>query len=158
MPIVVLGLDPASYRTGYAINSPLVYGEIKLSHATSLPVRLCEFYKQFSSLLDKYQVQVVVSEDQFAHRNIKTLKVLVSVRAVAMLAAATRGIEFVLLAPKTIKQLATGDGRASKKEVITAVKSLYNLKFEPTDNEADALAILYAYHQTKGVANGTEGN
>ncbi len=153
----MLGLDPASYRTGYAIYPGLYHGEIRLSHQDSLPKRLLEFYKQFAGLLDRYQVGLVVSEDQFAYKNVKTLKVLVSVRAVAMLAAASRGIEFVLLPPTVIKQTTTGSGKAKKEDIIRAVKKIYNITDTLTDNEADALAALYTY-QSKDVANGTARN
>jgi len=145
---VIIGLDPASYVTGYAIykDSELVYGEIIFSKKDDLPIRLHFFYNELSALIEQYNPDYIVSEDQFIYKgNVTTLKTLVSFRAAALLAAAQHEIPFVLYPPCQIKRRVAGTGRAKKKDIIAAVKRLFLLGEEITDNEADALAVLYTF-------------
>jgi crossover junction endodeoxyribonuclease RuvC len=140
----VMAIDPASYRTGWAFYGVegLVYGEISVK-GKEFSSRLQQFYLEWSNLLDQYSPDVVASEDQFFKSNAKTLKMLAMVRGVAMLAATLRGAEFKLYAPMEIKKIMTGDGRAGKPEMIAAAKKRFEIAADITDNEADALSILY---------------
>jgi len=91
----------------------------------------------------------MVSEDQFVYKNPKTLKVLAAAQGIAMLAAAQHQIPFFTLSPKTVKETVAGTGKAKKEDIIAAVRRLFLLTENLTDNEADALAILYAFWKGK---------
>jgi len=91
----------------------------------------------------------MVSEDQFVYKNPKTLKVLAAAQGVAMLAAAQHQISFFTLSPKTVKEMVAGTGKAKKEDIIAAVRRLFLLTENLTDNEADALAILYTFGKGK---------
>lgn len=144
----IAALDPASYKTGWAViaSGELSYGEIVLPKK-SLQERLEIFYDELLNLLRRFRPEVVVSEDQYVHRNPATLKTLTSIRAAAMLAASKAGANFVLLAPALVKKTVTGKGNATKEEVEAAVRRLFNISGELTDNESDAIAILAAWKE-----------
>lgn len=144
----IAALDPASYKTGWAVldGGELFYGEIVLPRK-SLQERLEIFYDEMLVLLKRFRPEILVSEDQYVHKNPKTLKTLTSIRAAAMLAASKTGADFVLLAPSLVKKTVTGRGNATKEEVEAAVRRLFNIGGELTDNESDAIAILFAWKE-----------
>lgn len=59
------------------------------------------------------------------------------------------GMQYAEIAPSTVKKLATGNGRASKVEVIAAVRRMTKLPIT-NHNQADALAVLFAYEVMHG--------
>jgi crossover junction endodeoxyribonuclease RuvC len=63
------------------------------------------------------------------------------------------GMDVVEISPSHLKKVVTGNGRASKDEVMATVKALAELKFwpEPKNNdEADAAALIITYLRDKG--------
>lgn len=59
------------------------------------------------------------------------------------------GMQYAEIAPSTAKKLATGNGRASKDEVMAAVWRITELLIID-HNQADALAVLFAYEVMHG--------
>lgn len=51
----------------------------------------------------------------------------------------------ILTHPNTIKMAVTGNGKATKEDIQMAVTKLFKLDFYPQEDEADALAHLWAY-------------
>lgn len=152
--VSIVAVDPASYKTGYAIyrgNNDFAYGEIVLPKL-SLPLRLKIFYERFFDLALKTQPKVIVSEDQFVHRNLDTFKTISAVKDVIILIAGQLDAEFIAYAPQHVKKVLTGKGIADKKDVLNMVKQIFKIPPQKklTDNEADALAILYTYLKKEG--------
>src|SRR6266478_5190293 len=91
----------------------------------------------------------VAIEDVFYAVNVKSALKLGQVRGVAMLAAASAGLEVAEYSPLSIKSAVVGYGRAEKYQVQQMVTRLLNLDQipEPAD-AADALAIAICHLHT----------
>jgi Holliday junction resolvasome RuvABC endonuclease subunit len=72
----------------------------------------------------------------------------------AALAWAGYGVEVQLYSPPTIKKHATGNGRASKDQMIEACVDRYGIVSLNTHDEADAICLWYlANDVTRGLTN-----
>lgn len=141
----VIAIDPASYKTGYAVkDEEISFGEIILPKV-SLPERLSIFYGDLMDLVAAHNPQIIAAEDQFIHKNLNTFKTIAAIKDVAMLVAGLVGAEFTAYAPQHIKKVVVGSGKATKAQVMEAVHNIYNIETSLTDNEADALAVLYTF-------------
>ena len=91
----------------------------------------------------------VAIEDIFYAVNVKSALKLGQVRGVAMLAAASAGLEVAEYSPLSIKSAVVGYGRAEKHQVQHMVRQLLSLEEipEPAD-AADALAIAICHLHT----------
>jgi crossover junction endodeoxyribonuclease RuvC len=82
---------------------------------------------------------------------VKSALKLGQVRGVAMLAAATAGLEVAEYSPLTIKSSVVGYGRAEKQQVQHMVTRLLSLAETPEPMDAsDALAIAICHLHTAG--------
>jgi len=102
-------------------------------------------YNGLQEIIDTYQPEVMVLEDQFLGRNAKTLKTLSWVRGVVMLLAAQNEIPIVVITPTEIKQITTGKGNASKEDIRKTVSLIFGIKEHLNDNVSDAIAIALSY-------------
>jgi crossover junction endodeoxyribonuclease RuvC len=153
----VLGIDCGTECTGYGVvelcrDDRLVCitsGAIKVPLRAPMPVRLSRISKRLQELIAEYLPDRVAIEDVFYARNVKSALKLGQVRGVAMLAAASAGLEVAEYAPLAIKSAVVGYGRAEKRQVQQMVMRLLNLREvpEPAD-AADALAIAICHLHT----------
>lgn len=144
----ILAIDPASICTGWAMFNTLTlvdYGLIKLKSTTPIELRILHIYNVLSDVVTKYEPELIVVEDQFHHKNAKTLKVLSWVRGVIMLLAAQHGIQYTAMAPRKAKLGTVQFGGASKEEVAAHVCKYYNITDKLDQNVTDAIAIGMAY-------------
>jgi crossover junction endodeoxyribonuclease RuvC len=146
----VLGIDCGSEITGYAVveKSPaetlycVTCGAIRLAHRDPLSVRLKKVVEELSKVIEAHVPTKVAIEDVFYAVNVKSALKLGHVRGVALLAAATYGLEVSEYAPLAIKSAVVGYGRAEKSQVQQMVMRLLNLPAPPEPPDvADALAI-----------------
>ena len=163
----VLGIDCGTEYTGYGIvdllsddrnnnnrnkNDRLVCiacGAIKVSPRDPMPTRLSRISIGLQELISQHRPDRVAIEDVFYAANVKSALKLGQVRGVAMLAAASAGIEVAEYSPLSIKSAVVGYGRAEKHQVQQMVTRLLNLDQipEPAD-AADALAIAICHLHT----------
>src|SRR5579859_7808515 len=153
----VLGIDCGGECTGYGVVEMdargrlccLACGAIKLSPREQLPRRLSRIYTQLGVIISEHQPDEVAIEDVFYALNVKSALKLGQVRGVAMLAAASAGLEVAEYSPLSIKSAVVGYGRAEKHQVQQMVMRLLNLDEvpEPAD-AADALAIAICHLHT----------
>jgi crossover junction endodeoxyribonuclease RuvC len=162
----VLGIDCGTEYTGYGIvdlladsrnndsrnNDRLVYivcGAIKVSPREPMPTRLSRISIGLQELISRHCPDRVAIEDVFYAANVKSALKLGQVRGVAMLAAASAGLEVAEYSPLSIKSAVVGYGRAEKHQVQQMVMRLLNLDQipEPAD-AADALAIAICHLHT----------
>ena len=88
-------------------------------------------------------------EEVFFSANAKSALKLGQVRGVAILAAATCGVEVVEYAPLSIKSAVVGYGLAQKEQVQFMVMRLVGLENEPdSPDAAEALAIAICHLHT----------
>ena len=153
----VLGIDCGGEYTGYGVVEIystgklhcLTCGAIKLSLREALPRRLSRIFTQLGEIIQQHQPDEVAIEDVFYALNVKSALKLGQVRGVAMLAAASVGLEVAEYSPLSIKSAVVGYGRAEKHQVQQMVTRLLNLDQipEPAD-AADALAIAICHLHT----------
>ena len=153
----VMGIDCGGEYTGYGVveqfaNRELVRcvsGAIKLKTKDPMPLKLQRIYGELTAIIHEYRPEQVAIEDVFYAVNVKSALKLGQIRGVAMLAAATCGLEIAEYAPLAIKSAVVGYGRAEKSQVQQMVARLLHLcePPEPAD-AADALAIAICHIHT----------
>jgi crossover junction endodeoxyribonuclease RuvC len=155
----VLGIDCGGAFTGYGVVEMdsggglvcLTCGAIKLSPKEALPRRLWRIYDRLGALIVEHRPDEVAIEGIFYALNVKSALKLGQVRGVAMLAAATAGLEVAEYSPLTIKSSVVGFGRAEKQQVQHMVTRLLSLAEAPEPMDAsDALAIAICHLHTAG--------
>ena len=155
----VLGIDCGGEYTGYGVVEMLSAGKlcclacgaVKLSPREPLPRRLSRIYTQLSAIIAEHQPDEVAIEDVFYALNVKSALKLGQVRGVAMLAAASAGLEVAEYSPLTIKSSVVGYGRAEKVQVQIMVTRLLELSSPPEPLDvSDALEIAICHLHTAG--------
>lgn len=149
----VLGIDPGTLTSGYGIVAEedhklfhVVSGGISPSAKQPFPKRLKKIYEELEKIIDKYRPHVVVVEDLFVSKNIKSALKLGHARGVAILAAMNAGLPVFEYAPLEVKQAVVGYGKAEKKQVQLMVKALLDLPKVPHPADAaDALAAAICH-------------
>ena len=153
----VLGIDCGTEYTGFGVVEQTTGGElrclaagaIRLSPREPLPRRLERIFTELSDLIAAHRPELVAIEDVFYAVNVKSALKLGQVRGVAMLAAATAGLEVCEYAPLAIKSAVVGYGRAEKAQVQQMVTHLLRLPEVPeSPDAADALAIAICHLHT----------
>ncbi|MFH1563807.1 MAG: crossover junction endodeoxyribonuclease RuvC [Nitrospirota bacterium] len=156
--MIVLGIDPGLATTGYGVIKSLDrklevinYGCLLTKSGLPLSARLLTIYQQTKQLILTYKPDIVVIEEIFFCKNVKTALQVGHARGVIMLAASEANTEIAEYTPLQVKQSLTGFGRADKKQIQEMVKILLNLKTIPKpDDAADALAIAICHiHSSK---------
>jgi crossover junction endodeoxyribonuclease RuvC len=147
----ILGLDPGSLRTGYAVVqvdgpriSYLVSGAIRTSGG-SLAERLQDIFAGVDQLTSEFRPDEVAIERVFMHRNADSALKLGQARGAALsgtFAARPRVYEY---APREVKLAVVGTGAAQKDQVQLMVKKLMNIAGPLAEDAADALAIALCH-------------
>ena len=161
--MIILGIDPGTATTGYGIIKTInrktknqsnglncehiKYGIIKTDPRFSSDQRLKKLYNELSKVIKKYQPKILVVENIYFFKNLKTAMPVSQAKGVILLAAAKNKIPTYEVTPLQVKEAVVGYGRAEKKQVQKMLKILFNLKEIPKpDDAADALAIALTYH------------
>ena len=122
----------------------------------SLPIaeRLLSLQVDIDAWVRRYHPDAVAIERVFADVNVASVMGTAQASAVAMLAAASRGIPVHLHTPTEVKAAVTGSGRADKAQVTAMVTRLLRLTEAPKPADAaDALALAIC-HIWRGGAPG----
>jgi crossover junction endodeoxyribonuclease RuvC len=153
----ILGIDPGSQATGFGLIEvenrtvrPLRFDVWKPGRGRELPDRLHDIHTRLTRFLVEHEVDILVVETAFFHRNPHSTLVLGQVRGVILLAARQAGIPVEEYAPRQIKRAVTGNGGAAKEQVAYMVKALLGLPELPAPDAADALAVAVCHWQAAG--------
>jgi crossover junction endodeoxyribonuclease RuvC len=149
----VLGVDPGTLTTGYGVVAEedhrifhVASGGISPSAKQPFPKRLKKIYDELEKIIEKHRPHIVVIEDIFVAKNVKSALKLGHARGVAVLAALNAGLPVVEYAPLEVKQAVVGNGKAEKTQVQYMVKTLLNLPKVPHPADAaDALAAAICH-------------
>ena len=140
MNIRILGIDPGTATTGWAIveevkkNPRLVAcGCVNTSKIKSDAERLVEIGKDIESLLKKYKPREAAIEDLFFFKNLKTAITVAQARGVILYEIKKNEIPLFAYTPLQVKQALTGYGRAEKKQIQIMVKNI--LKLNASQNQ-----------------------
>lgn len=147
--MLILGLDPGSLHTGYALVekrgtalAPRDWGRISVSRSHELPRRLADITASLEQLLDRDPPDLAVLETPFHGRSSRSLIVLAQARGALLACLARRGLAVVEYSPAEIKSAVTGNGRADKQQVARMVRLLLRMEGEPlAEDTSDALAV-----------------
>lgn len=149
----ILGIDPGMAIVGYSI---VDYDgkNIELEHSGSIQTlkgeresaRLLEIFNDMTSIVEKYKPDVCAIEKLFFFRNQTTVMPVAHARGVILTVLEKFGIPIYEYTPMEVKQILTGYGRASKKEVEQMVKiALESEKLPKLDDTVDSIAIAISY-------------
>jgi crossover junction endodeoxyribonuclease RuvC len=149
----IIGVDPGNAVTGFGVverDATLQYvgaGTLRAHGITRRPQRLATIYQKLLQVLDRYTPDVMSLERGFVAINVQSAFALGEARAVAMLAAAHRGLDVFEYTPTDVKLSVAGYGRADKRQVKQMVRRtlMLNDGGELADDAADALAIALCH-------------
>ncbi len=124
----------------------LAYGRIhnkpKVPHSECLE----NIYKTISDLIEDHKPDCAAIEGAFFAKNPKTAMVLGQARGTAIAACAVQQLTITEHTPRKVKSAVVGTGTADKEQVAKMVMRLLNLKEQPQEDAADALAIAICHH------------
>ncbi len=150
----VLGVDPGLTRCGIGVvegdpgRSLRMVDVDVFRTSASLPTaeRLLSLQADMDAWVRRYRPDAVAIERVFADVNVASVMGTAQASAVAMLAAASRGIPVHLHTPTEVKAAVTGSGRADKAQVTVMVTRLLRLPGPPKPADAaDALALAICH-------------
>lgn len=151
----ILGLDPGSRCTGYAVVecdgtrvSYLVSGAIRTS-GESLAERLQEIFAGVDRLTNEFRPDEVAIERVFMHRNADSALKLGQARGAALSATFVVRPRVFEYAPREVKLAVVGTGGAQKEQVQVMVKHLLRISGPLTEDAADALAIALCHAHSR---------
>ena len=151
---IILGIDPGTVVMGYALIE-IIGTQIRLMEMDILkPGKVEDPYKKLqliyntvSGLIIKFKPTVFAIEAPFFGKNVQSMLKLGRAQGVAIAAAMSHGLAVTEYSPKKIKQSITGNGNASKEQVLKMLQRLLNFKEDPTYLDAsDALAVAVCHY------------
>jgi crossover junction endodeoxyribonuclease RuvC len=146
----ILGIDPGYERLGVAVlekdrhgKEAVVFSEcFKTSAKLEFAERLHLIGIEVNKIIGKYQPEVLAIETLFLNTNHKTVMQVAEARGVVIYEATCAGLKVFEASPPQIKIAVTGQGRASKEQIIKMVKILVKIdNSKKSDDELDAIAI-----------------
>lgn len=155
----ILGIDPGMAIVGYCIldfdgkNIVLEHsGSIQTDKNKGESARLLEIFNDIRTIIDTYKPDVCAIEKLFFFRNYTTVMPVAHARGVILLALEQFKIPVYEYTPIEVKQILTGYGRATKKEVEQMVKISLNVdKLPKLDDTVDSIAIAICYTRREGL-------
>jgi crossover junction endodeoxyribonuclease RuvC len=156
----VLGVDPGLTRCGLGVIEGAPGRQLTLVNTDvvrtppgdDIGARLLALEQVLDLWLADYRPDAVAVERVFSQHNVRTVMGTAQAGAVAIVAAARRGIPVALHTPSEVKAAVTGNGRADKAQVTEMVSRLLQLTDPPRPADcADALALAIC-HLWRGAA------
>ena len=157
----VLGIDPGTVVMGYGVidsqddEITLVdCGALTSPLRSPMGERLSYLYNKLIEIISRYQPQVVAVEQPFVAKNVKSALAIGKAQAVAILAAANKGIPSHEYTPAQIKQRIANYGASSKEQIQEMVRLQLGLAQIPEPNDAaDALAVAICHLRETHLSN-----
>ena len=157
----ILGVDPGTATTGYGVidseddEITLVdYGALVSPARSPIGERLSYIYKGLLEIISRYQPEAVAIEEPFVAKNVRSALAIGRAQAIAILAAASKGIPSYEYTPAQVKQRVANYGASSKEQIQEMVKLQLGLSEVPLPSDAaDALAIAICHLREMHVNN-----
>ena len=163
----ILGVDPGIADTGIGIVEGIgrnvdaySFGTIETHADAELAVRLGEIFRRLRRVLKDEAPDLMVVEEVFTLKtNPKSGITLAKASGVVMLAGDQAGIPVHEIAVREAKQVLTGSGQASKRQLERAVRNHLNRQapirpYHASDALSLALIGFYRVHQLPGCTPG----
>lgn len=146
----ILALDLSLNETGWAINLS-TYGHLKPNRSLPQYRRIDCNLNAILELIRAHNVELVAIEDGAGVPSRKTGLILAEQQGVIKWNLLKLGLPVCVVGITAIKKFLTGDGSASKADMIRGVQAKYGV-ITSNDNEADAIALLKFVEAQKGIA------
>ncbi|PIQ63532.1 MAG: crossover junction endodeoxyribonuclease RuvC [Bacteroidetes bacterium CG12_big_fil_rev_8_21_14_0_65_60_17] len=154
--MIILGVDPGSRVTGFAVierkgatETLIDTGIIRVSTGDTHQLRLKQIYEALSGLIASHLPDYCAVEMPVYGNNPQSMLKLGRVQATAMLAALNRDVPVVEYSPKQVKKSVTGNGNASKEQVRYMIASILSLgevsELALDASDAVAVALCHAH-------------
>jgi len=164
----ILGIDPGLANLGLgAIDAHgadahlLASALITTRPRDSDGERLALIYDAVATMLAQQEIEALVVEGQFFHRQRDAAMKVGQSLGVVHLAAHRAGVPVASYGPLQVKQALVGTGRADKSQVAYMVRALLNLTAAPASHHvSDALALALTHwsaHRLSARAMGGRG-
>lgn len=148
----ILGIDPGMAIVGYGLieynNDKITLetsGSIQTDKTLSDAQRLLEIYNDLSTIIENYKPDFASIEKLFFFKNQQTIIPVAEARGVILTVLQKYNIPFAEYTPLEVKQVLTGYGRATKKEVEQRVQLILNTNLPKLDDTVDAIAIAICH-------------
>jgi len=149
----VLGVDPGTLVMGYGVIESeddevtlINYGALVGPKRLPIGERLSYLYDSLLEIIGSHRPDVVVVEQPFIAKNVKSALAIGRAQAIALLAAAGRGIPTFEYTPAQIKQRVANYGASGKEQIQEMVRLQLGLDEIPQpDDAADALAVAICH-------------
>ena len=158
--MIILGVDPGTIVMGYGViesgddEATLVEcGVLNCSARSPMGERLSFLYKELDKIILRHQPEAVAVEQPFVAKNVKSALAIGKAQAVAILAAANRGIPSYEYTPTQVKQRVADYGASSKEQVQEMVRLQLGLAEVPPSDAADALAVALCHWREMHISN-----
>ncbi|MFC2001267.1 crossover junction endodeoxyribonuclease RuvC [Chloroflexota bacterium] len=157
----VLGIDPGTIVMGYGMivsqdDEITLVGCGALTSPKRSPIgeRLCYLYNELRGIILRFQPDVVAVEQPFVAKNARSALAIGRAQAVALLAAAIKGIPTYEYTPTQVKQRVANYGASSKEQIQEMVRLQLGLAEIPQPNDAaDALAVAICHLREVHLSN-----
>jgi crossover junction endodeoxyribonuclease RuvC len=156
MPLKVLGVDPGSSATGWALicaegnRYRLESHGVLRSRGSSRAQRLADLDLRFRDLLRQLVPDAAAVESSFSGLNPASGLQLAECRGVLLAALGHGHLEVHSYSPAQVKSAVVGHGRAEKQQVVYMVSRLLALDTPPPQDAADAMAVAITHLHTFG--------
>ncbi len=149
----ILGIDPGTIAMGYGViesrddETKLIdCGALTAPRRSPIGERLSFLYNKLVEIISNYQPDEVAVEQPFIAKNPKSALAIGRAQAVAILAAANKGIPTYEYTPAQVKQRVASYGASSKEQIQEMVRLQLGLSQIPQPNDAaDALAVALCH-------------
>ena len=159
--MLILGIDPGTQILGYSLlqtdddSSPctpkvLAMDVLYLKRIPDFNLRIRKIFESTVRIIDSFHPDHLAIEAPFFGKNVQSMLKLGRAQGVAIAAAISRDLSITEYEPSVVKQHITGNGNASKEQVASILKSIFNSQFSNFNlkylDATDALAVAYTCH------------
>lgn len=148
--MVILGIDPALTKSGWAVikvvgnkYNYLSSGVIVTNNKSTLPHRLSHIADIIAAVIAEWKPQKIAMEETFANKNPASSLKLANARGAIMSEIGRHDCEFFEYSPNKIKKTITGSGHADKDQIMHMIKIIFPNNQITSPDAADALATAY---------------
>jgi len=156
----ILGVDPGTINLGYGVVDGeeemhmVDCGVVNLSAQLSMEERLRSLYSELSKIIARHKPSEVAIEDPFIGHNVRSAFAIGKAQAIAILAAANKGLPIYYYSPAKIKKQITSYGQSDKRQVQEMVRVQLRLAELPQPSDAaDALAVAMCHIQQRRLSH-----
>jgi len=158
----ILGIDPGSRATGYAIieqentsYSVVMCSVLRMQKMDTHTERLQFIFDEISALIRKYKPEECAIETPVYGVDPLAMLKLGRAQAAAILAITNENLSVAEYYPKAVKKAIAGNGNASKQQVAFMLQKVLQIDTEKlTGDETDALAVAWCHITNRGFSSG----